>query len=119
MGCAAPAMRAAQDQKTRAAWQNAYNISNRIDQFAPSANSKFFVGVSSFQVGLDALQNLNKSRSCEEATLIEEMWAASQIAMPQGASVDRNAAGQIMGVIQQYSKTVADSKKQLCNRRGR
>jgi tetratricopeptide (TPR) repeat protein len=119
MGCAAPAMRAAQDQKTRAAWQRAYDISNRIDQVAPSANSKFFVGVSAFQVGLDALQNLNKSKSCAEAELIENMWAASQIAMPQGASVDRNAAGQIMGVIQQYSKNVADAKKQLCSRRGR
>jgi tetratricopeptide (TPR) repeat protein len=113
MGCAAPAMRAAQDQKTRAAWQTAYNISNRIDQFAPSANSKFFVGVSSFQVGLDALQNINRSRSCEDVKLVENMWAASQIAMPQGASVDRNAAGQIMGVIQQYSKNVAEAKKSL------
>jgi tetratricopeptide (TPR) repeat protein len=119
MGCAAPAMRAAQEQKTRAAWQRAYDISNRIDRVAPSANSKFFVGVSSFQVGLDALQNLNKSRSCAEVELIENMWAASQIAMPQGASVDRNAAGQIMGVIQQYSKNVADAKKSVCARRGR
>ena len=114
MGCAAPAMRAAQEQKTRAAWQRAYEISNRIDQLAPSQNSKFFVGVSSFQVGLDALQGLNKSKSCADAELIENMWAASQIAMPQGAGVDRNAAGQIMGVIQQYSKTVADAKKSLC-----
>ncbi len=119
MGCAAPAMRAAQEQKTRAAWQRAYDISNRIDRVAPSANSKFFVGVSSFQVGLDALQNLNKSRSCAVVELIENMWAASQIAMPQGASVDRNAAGQIMGVIQQYSKNVADAKKSVCARRGR
>jgi len=114
MGCAAPAMRAAQEQKTRAAWQRAYDISNRIDQLAPSANSKFFVGVSSFQVGLDALQGLNRSKSCADAELIENMWAASQIAMPQGASVDRNAAAQIMGVIQQYSKNVADAKKSLC-----
>jgi tetratricopeptide (TPR) repeat protein len=119
MGCAAPAMRAAQEQKTRAAWQRAYDISNRIDQVAPSANSKFFVGVSSFQVGLDALQGLNKSKSCAEAELIENMWAASQIAMPQGATVDRNAAGQILGVIQQYSKNVTDAKKQLCTGRGR
>ena len=47
------------------------------------------------------------------------LWAASQIAMPQGATVDRNAAGQILGVIQQYSKNVADAKKQLCTSRGR
>jgi tetratricopeptide (TPR) repeat protein len=114
IGCAAPAVRAAQEQKTRAGWQRAYDISSRVDQVAPSANSKFFVGVSSFQVGLEALQGLNKSKSCADAQLIENMWAAAQIAMPQGASVDRNAAGQIMGVIQQYSPNVAQAKKSLC-----
>jgi tetratricopeptide (TPR) repeat protein len=114
MGCAAPAMRAAQEQKTRAAWQRAYDISNRIDQVAPSPNSKFFVGLSSFQVGLDALQGINKSRSCTDAELIEDMWAASQIAMPQGAAVNKEAAGQILGVIQQYSKNVAEAKSRLC-----
>jgi tetratricopeptide (TPR) repeat protein len=117
IGCAAPAVRAAQEQKTRAGWQRAYEISNRVDQVAPSANSKFFVGVSSFQIGLEALQGLNKSKSCADAQLIETMWAASQIAMPQGASVDRNAAGQIMGVIQQYSPNVAQAKKSLCKGR--
>jgi tetratricopeptide (TPR) repeat protein len=114
IGCAAPAVRTAQEQKTRAGWQRAYEISNRVDRVAPSANSKFFVGVSAFQIGLDALQGLNRSKSCAEAELIENMWAASQIAMPQGASVDRNAAGQIMGVIQQYSPNVAQAKKSLC-----
>jgi tetratricopeptide (TPR) repeat protein len=114
IGCAAPAVRAAQEQKTRAAWQRAYEISNRVDQVAPSPNSKFFVGVSAFQVGIEALQGLNKSKSCADAQLIENVWAASQIAMPQGASVDRNAAGQIMGAIQQYSPNVAQAKKSLC-----
>jgi tetratricopeptide (TPR) repeat protein len=121
IGCAAPAVRAAQEQKTRAGWQRAYDISNRIDQVAPSANSKFFVGVSAFQVGLDALRGLNKSKSCSEAELVENMWAASQIAMPAGASVDKNTAGQILGVIQQYSPNVAQAKKAFCkggSRRG-
>jgi tetratricopeptide (TPR) repeat protein len=119
IGCAAPAVRAAQEQKTRAGWQRAYEISNRVDQVAPSANSKFFVGVAAFQVGLDALQGLNRSKSCAEAELIENMWAASQIAMPQGATVDRNAAGQILGVIQQYSPNVAQAKQSLCKGRRR
>jgi tetratricopeptide (TPR) repeat protein len=114
IGCAAPAIRAAQEQKTRAAWQRAYDISNRVDQVASSANSKFFVGVSAFQVGVDALQNLNRTKSCDEVQLIENMWAAAQIAMPQGASVDRNAAGQIMSAIQQYSPNVAQAKQAYC-----
>jgi tetratricopeptide (TPR) repeat protein len=116
IGCAAPAVRAAQEQKTRAAWQRAYEISNRIDQVASSANSKFFVGVAAFQVGVEALGNLNRSKSCDEVQLIENMWAAAQIAMPQGASVDRNAAGQIMNAIQQYSPNVAQAKNAFCKR---
>jgi tetratricopeptide (TPR) repeat protein len=114
IGCAAPAIRTAQEQKTRAAWQRAYDVSNRVDQVASSANSKFFVGVSAFQVGVDALQNLNRTRSCEDVALIENMWATAQIAMPAGASVDRNAAGQIMGAIQQYTPTVAQAKAAYC-----
>jgi tetratricopeptide (TPR) repeat protein len=114
IGCAAPAIRTAQEQKTRVAWQRAYEISNRVDQVASSANSKFFVGVAAFQVGVDALQNLNKTKSCEDVTLIENMWATAQIAMPAGATVDRNAAGQIMGAIQQYSPTIAQAKTAYC-----
>jgi tetratricopeptide (TPR) repeat protein len=120
IGCAAPAIRAAQEQKTRAGWQRAYDISNRVDQVAPSPNSKFFVGVSAFQVGYEALQTLNKSKSCDDATIAENMWAAAQIAMPAGASVDKNTAGQILGAIQQYSGHIAQAKKAYCkgNRRG-
>ncbi|MFN2566909.1 MAG: tetratricopeptide repeat protein [Gemmatimonadaceae bacterium] len=114
IGCAAPAVRAAQEQKTRAGWQRAYEISNRVDQVASSPNSKFFVGVSAFQVGIEALQTLNRTKSCAETEVIENMWAAAQIAMPAGASVDRNTAGQIMGVIQQYSPNVAQAKKAYC-----
>jgi hypothetical protein len=112
-------MRAAQEQKTRAGWQRAYDISNRVDQVASSANSKFFVGVSAFQVGLEALQTLNRTKSCAETEVIENMWGAAQIAMPAGASVDRNTAGQIMGVIQQYSPNVAQAKKAYCKNSGR
>ena len=114
IGCAAPAIRTAQNDKSRAAWQRAYDISNRVDQVASSPNSKFFVGVSAFQVGVDALQNLNKTKSCDEVTLTENMWAAAQIAMPAGASVDRGAAGQIMGAIQQYSPTITQAKAAYC-----
>ena len=119
IGCAAPLVRAAQEQKTRAGWQRAYEISNRVDQVAPSANSKFFVGVAAFQVGLDALQSLNNTKSCSDAQLIENMWAAAQIAMPQGASVDSGTAGQIMSVIQQYSPNVTQAKTAFCRNTGR
>jgi hypothetical protein len=102
------------DAAKRAAWMNVYQISSTIDSIAPSPQLKLYVGIASFQVGLNALQGLNKSRSCADAQLADDMWSASQIALPQAAAVDRNTAGQLMGAIQQYYPNIAPAKKQLC-----
>jgi tetratricopeptide (TPR) repeat protein len=114
------AVKAAQDTvgkdgaAMRQAWMNAYQLSSTVDSIAPSAQLKLFVGLSSFQVGLNALQNLNKSRSCADAQLADDMWSASQIALPQAAAYDRSTAGQLMGAIQQYYPNIAPAKKALC-----
>ena len=114
------ALRAAQDTvgkddaAKRAAWMNVYTISSAIDSIAPSPQLKLYSGIASFQVGLNALQGLNKSRSCADAQLADDMWSASQIALPQGASADKNTAATLMGAIQQYYPNIAPAKKQLC-----
>ncbi|MFL5612322.1 MAG: tetratricopeptide repeat protein [Gemmatimonadaceae bacterium] len=114
------AVKAAQDTvgkdaaAMRQSWMNAYSLASTVDSIAPSAQLKLFVGLASFQVGLNALQNLNKSRSCADAQLADDMWSASQIALPQAAAYDRNTAGQLMGAIQQYYPNIAPAKKQLC-----
>jgi tetratricopeptide (TPR) repeat protein len=102
------------DAAKRAAWMTVYQLSSAVDSIAPSPNVKLYVGIASFQVGLNALQGLNKSRSCADAQLADDMWSASQIALPQAAAVDRNTAGQLMGAIQQYYPNIAPAKKQLC-----
>lgn len=109
-----PLVQKAQASKARADWQAAMNMSKAVDDLAPSANSKYFLGVSAFQVGLDALQKLQQTKSCAEARLIEDSWTTAQLAMPAGASVDTATASQILGLIQQYSGPVAQYKKQLC-----
>jgi tetratricopeptide (TPR) repeat protein len=115
-----PAVKAAQDttgkdvMQNRQAWLNVYQLASVVDSIAPSPQVKYFVGVSSFQVGLNALQNINKSRSCADAQLADDMWSASQIALPQAAAYDRNTAGQLMSAIQQYYPNIAPAKKQLC-----
>ena len=109
-----PLVQAAQASKTRADWQTALNAAQSVDSLSASPTTKFFIGVSSFQIGYDALQNLNKTKSCDEAKLAEDMWATSQINMPQGASVDKNTAGTILGAIQQYSNYITQAKKALC-----
>ena len=102
------------DAAKRAAWMTVYQLSSAVDSIAPSPNVKLYVGIASFQVGLNALQGLNKSRSCADAQLADDMWSASQIALPQAAAFDRNTAGQLMGAIQQYYPNIAPAKKALC-----
>lgn len=114
------AVKAAQDTvgkdaaAMRQAWMNAYQLASTIDSIAPSPQVKLFVGLSSFYVGLNALQNINKSHSCADAQLADDMWSASQIALPQAAAYDKATAGQLMGAIQQYYPNIAPAKKQLC-----
>ena len=102
------------DAAKRAAWTNVYQISTAIDSIAPSPQLKLYSGIASFYVGLNALQGLNKSRSCADAQLADDMWSASQIALPQGAAVDKNTAATLMGAIQQYYPNIAPAKKALC-----
>ena len=113
------AAKAAQEAKTREAWLKTFQLASLVDSIAPTPQTAYFIGVSSFQVGYDALQNLNKTKSCADATLAEEMWATSQINMPRGASVDANTAGQIMGAIQQYSAAITQAKKAVCKGNGK
>ncbi len=107
----------AQTTPSRAAWESAYKFAAAVDSIAPSPNSKYFVGVSAFQAGLDALQNINKTKSCADAQYADTMWSNAQIAMPAGAQVDKSTAGTILGAIQQYSPAIAQAKKAFCKGR--
>jgi tetratricopeptide (TPR) repeat protein len=119
------AVKAAQDTAgkdapaMRQAWMNAYQLSSVVDSIAPSPQLKLYIGIAAFQVGLNALQNINKTRSCADVQLADDMWSASQIVLPQAAAYDRNTAGQLMGAIQQYYPTIAPAKKQLCKNSSR
>jgi tetratricopeptide (TPR) repeat protein len=119
MGFVAQAAKAAQEAgktegKGRDEWMHAYRMASTVDSIAPNEQTKYFIGVSAFQIGYDALSGLNKSKSCAEAQLAEDMWATSQINMPQGAKVDTQVAGQIMGAIQQYSPVIQQAKSSVC-----
>jgi tetratricopeptide (TPR) repeat protein len=114
LASAGAALQAAQEAKTRDAWMRAYNMSRAVDEIAPTMNSKFYVGLTSFQVGLDALQNLQRTRSCPDTRLAEEMWGVAEIAMPQGGRVNPEAAGQVLNAIQQYSSAIQQYKRSFC-----
>jgi tetratricopeptide (TPR) repeat protein len=120
-----PAFQKAQNSKERADWEAALKASQTVDAVAPSPQTKFFIGMSSFSIAADALTNVNKiandkkatkdqkAQACEEVKVAEDNFTTAQIAMPAGASVDKNAAGQIMQGIQTYSGYVPQFKKAL------
>ena len=101
--------------------------SGSVPGVAASPATKFFIGLSSFQIGLDALQNAqklgadkgkdakeSKLKACAEAKVAEDQWATAQVAIVQGAAYNKEGAGQIMSNIQQYSEYIPQMKKAYC-----
>ena len=85
--------------------------------------AKFFRGISSFYVGLNALQNAseesrakkpNRAKLCEYGKTSQDMFLETMTNMPAGGAIDRNVAGQVLQVVQQQSGTVEQIVKTYC-----
>lgn len=122
---AGPSLKAAQNTKARSDWQAALKASQAVDAITSSAQTSFYVGVSSFTIASDILSNdvqpLTKSKkhedqvqACTLAKQAEDLLATTSMSMPRGGSVDRNVAGQILGAVGQYGEFVAAVKKSFC-----
>jgi tetratricopeptide (TPR) repeat protein len=124
-----PIVKKAQDSKERPDWEAALSMSQSADAAVPSPTWKFYLGLSAFSIGLDALQNAqklgtdkgkdakeSKLKACAEAKVTEEMWANATIAMTSGggATYNKEGATQIMSLIQQYSEYIPQMKKAYC-----
>ncbi len=119
---AAPAIKQAQESKSRADWEAALAASQAVDEVAASPQSKFYIGVSAFSIALDALQNIqklskgskaDKAQACGEVKVVEDNFAIAQVAMPAGGKVDPTTAGQILQGINQYAEYIPQFKKAL------
>ena len=118
------AFQKAQASKSRDDYQAALDAANTVDAIAPSAQSAFFIGVSSFSVAADILGDLQKiaqsskkadaEKACTEAKQVEDLLTATQISLPKGASVSKEAATQILGLVPQYTEFVSSVKKARC-----
>ena len=108
------AFKQAQETKHVADYQRALDLAQESDRLSPSATSKFFIGVSAFSIGIDALQNAQKPKSCVLARKAQEMFSQTMINMPAGGSVDPNVAKQILGYVGQYSPAADQMVKQYC-----
>lgn len=118
-----PAVQKAQQSKDRADWESALKMAQTVDNIAPSPQSKYFVGITSFQVAYDAVNNINKlykstkkadiAQACSEAGVAEDNLATTSMAMPAGGAVDKASASQILGAVPQLTEFVSQVKKAL------
>jgi tetratricopeptide (TPR) repeat protein len=107
-------------------WERALALAQEAHRLAPQPTSFFLVGVSAFQIGVHALQQLSEAskakrpdhaRLCTLGKRIQDMWLITQTHMPQGGAIDRNTAGQVLGAVNQYSGNVDQVISTSCNRR--
>jgi len=114
------AVKRADSSRTRDSWLDAVRLTARIDSAVPSPNSKYFLAVGAFQVGLDVLRTINDKRSCAEATLADEMWSIASINAVLGARAgaeQQQGAAQMLTLIQQYSDPIAKAKAAFCKKK--
>lgn len=121
---AGAAMRVAQESKAVTDYQRVLSLAQEADNMAPQQLSKFLVGVSSFQIGVDALQNAseaskakrpNRAALCQFGKTAQDNFVITQTHIMQGVTPDTRATvGQIMGVVQQYTPNVEAIVKEYC-----
>src|SRR5690349_4962615 len=119
-----PLVKAAQESKKREDWEAALSAAQAVDAMAPTKESKFFIGVASFQAAYDIVQHVQtltkttkkeeKATACSEAKQVDDLLAITQTAMPAGGAVDKNTAAQILTTIPQTTEFTAAVKKGFC-----
>jgi tetratricopeptide (TPR) repeat protein len=120
------AIKKAQESKARGDWEAALKLAQNVDSIVPLPMSKYFVGVSSFQIGvaiMDEVQRLARTAdkkkedrvaACTLAKQAEDMFAVTSVTMPAGGSYDKETAGKILGAVQTYTDYIGQVKKAFC-----
>ncbi|CAN5379951.1 hypothetical protein BH09GEM1_BH09GEM1_05610 [soil metagenome] len=106
--------RAANVSKSADDFKKAIPFFQAADEMSPSAQSKFFLAVSAYQVIAAATEGLKTSKSCEEFKTANDMLTLVNINMGPGGSVDPNTAKQIMAGAMQYGPFLEGSMKKFC-----
>ena len=97
------AYQAASQSKSRDDYLKAVPYLQFADETSPSAPVKFVLGVSAYSAAISALQEAQKTNSCELSRTAKEMFGIVNRSMPGGGSVDAATAGQIMTTTQEYA----------------
>ena len=123
LGPSQSALKLAQSTDSVAYYRRALALAQESDRLSPSQFSKFLIGVTSFQVGVDALRQADplqrvkkpdKPKICALARTTQDMFVLTQTTMPQGGSVDPKVASQVLGVVQQYGPAADQMAKKNC-----
>jgi len=109
------AYKAAEGTKKPEDYQKAVTLLQASDAIEPSANAKFFLGVSAFRLLAGAAPELQKkTATCNDAKAAGNYLSMINTNMPAGGSVSPETAKQILGAAGQYQAFVDARTKQLC-----
>lgn len=96
-------------------FKRAITLLSGSDEISPSANAKFFLGVSAFRLLAAAGTDLQKKgATCADARTASGYLDLINTNMPAGGSVSPQTAQQIMGAVSQYQPYIEGRTKQLC-----
>lgn len=108
------AYKTANASKTRDDWQKSFRLAQFSDTVSASPTAKFLAGTSAFNIAIGALQEAGPAKSCEVATISKDNFAIAELLIPQGGSTSPQAAGQMMGFVQQYSPNATKMVEVFC-----
>jgi tetratricopeptide (TPR) repeat protein len=117
-----PALKKAQETKAREDWEAALKAAQTVDAIVPSPQTAFYVGFASFNIGQDAVNNVqklykgskdDKAKACAEIKVGEDSFTNVAISMPKGGSVNKDAAGQMMGALPSINEFLSQVKTAL------
>jgi tetratricopeptide (TPR) repeat protein len=109
------AYKAAEGTKKPEDYMKAVTLLQASDEIEPSANAKFFLGVSAFRLLAAAAPELQKkTATCADAKAAGNYLSMINTNMPQGGSVSPETAKQILGAAGQYQAFIDARTKQVC-----
>ncbi|HKW11213.1 MAG TPA: hypothetical protein VJO33_12600 [Gemmatimonadaceae bacterium] len=112
--------RRANESKSRGGWLDLVRMASVVDSLTPSPDSKYFVAIGAYSVGMDLLVHINEKKRCDEAKLAEDMWAIASTNAPVGARAgpdQKQVVTQIMISMQQNGDAIAQANTRFCKKR--
>lgn len=105
----------------RAGFLQALPFLSLSDSLSANNTTKFLLGVTSFNLGLGYLQDVqreqrarNRAAACSAARTVTDYFNTAQINLPRGAETNAAAVTQLMGLIQQYGPYADQVTRQTC-----